>query len=75
MYKTVLKLVPEIDGCHGVVVLPGVVDSTVEGLGLLVLGVLDLGYTALGNVVADNVLHECPVEVSSAPSQSESRVR
>ena len=66
MYKTVSKLVPEIDGRHGFVALPGRVDSTVEGLELLLLGVLDFGHTILGNVVADNVLEECPVEVSGA---------
>ena len=66
MHEAVSKLVPEIDGWHGVVVLPGVVDSTVEGLELLFLRFLDLGHTIIGNVVTNNVLDECLVKVSSA---------
>ena len=58
MYEAVPKLVPEIDGCRGVVELPGVVDGMVEGLELLLLGILDLDHTILGNVVADTVLDE-----------------
>ena len=66
MYKTVSKLVPEDDGCHCVVVPPSVVDNTIEGLELLLLGILDLAHAIIGNVVADNVLDECPIEVSGA---------
>ena len=33
---------------------------------ILLLGVLDLGHTIFGNVEADNVLDERPVEVSGS---------
>ena len=58
MYEAVPKLVPEIDSCNGVVDFPDVVDGTEKGLELFLLGLLDLGHTILGNVVADNVLDE-----------------
>ena len=62
MYKTVSKLVPEVDCCH-FVLLPSIVDEHVEGLEPFPCRLLDLGHPFLRDVMPYNVLNECPVEM------------